>query len=335
MSMQPFNPSTGELAQQGGGLNLGPTDTVISLAEWAQELDAAYTLAQSICQTPFVPQHFRGKPEDGAVAILYGKSLNMAPIIALRSIYSVHGTPALYAQQMYAIALSHGHHIVRVHATETSVKFRARRKGDKEWQDVEWTIERAEKAKYTTNPKYRENPIGMLTEKCKAEAAKLVAADALAGMASVEEIELGDYDVVEVTEVPAPAPAPKRTVKRKPAAQAPAPELPPVVEDAPAVAVDQDDEPAPQEPEAQTPSTRSQWLRLGNALDTVGVTDKADKTESIRSWATAQGITRDVASAKDLTGEEITTLIAELESDPDAQGDATPAEDWDTQEVPS
>lgn len=195
------------------------TDTTRSLEAWASDLEHAFALAEKLCQTMFVPQHFRGKPADGAAAILYGETLEMPPMIALRTIYVVHGTPALYAQQMYAIALSKGHQIERVHADNTRVEFRARRRGSKDWQRVEWTIERAEQAKYTSNPKYRENPIGMLTEKCKSEAAKLVAPDALAGMNSVEEIELGDFE--DLGETPAPAaPAAATTITRKPKAQA-------------------------------------------------------------------------------------------------------------------
>jgi len=190
-----------------------PTDTVRSLAEWASEMEAAYAIASKVCNTMFAPQHFRGKPEEAAAAILYGDTLGIPPMVALKTIYAVHGTPALYAQQMFALALSKGHHIERVFADETRVEFRCRRRGAPNWQKVEWTIERARKAKYTSNPKYAENPIGMLTEKCKAEAAKLVAPEALAGMNSVEEIELGDFTPLEdLGEVPA-APTPQENPK--------------------------------------------------------------------------------------------------------------------------
>lgn len=200
---------------QFGTMERVETDTTRTIAEWASDLEHAYKFAQTICGTMFVPQHFRNKPEETAAAILYGDTLGMAPMIAVKTIYVVHGTPALYAQQMYAIALANGHEIERVHADNERVEFRARRRGHKEWQKVEWTIERARLAKYTSNSKYSENPIGMLTEKCKAEAAKLVAPDALAGMNSVEEIQLGDFESTIVEE--APAPVKTRKLTRKPA----------------------------------------------------------------------------------------------------------------------
>lgn len=213
------------------------TDATMSLEAWASELAHAYTIANTICNTMFTPQHFRGKPEEAAAAILYGFTLGMAPMVSLKTIYVVHGTPALYAQQMYAIALSKGHEIERVYADNERVEFRARRRGQSGWQKIEWTIERARQAKYTTNGKYQENPIGMLTEKCKAEAAKLVAPDALAGMNSIEEIELGDYAPAPFVQVePTTVAETKKTSTRKVTrnrATAPAPVAPDVIHDAP------------------------------------------------------------------------------------------------------
>ena len=243
MSIQPIQttpntPVAQEAPQSFGMMERVETKTTRTLEEWANELDRAFAIAQKISGTMFAPKHFRGKPQEAAAAILYGDTLGMPPMISLRTIYEVHGTPALYAQQMFAIAISAGHEIERVHADNERVEFRARRRGQKEWQKVEWTIERARQAKYTSNSKYQENPIGMLTEKCKAEAAKLVAPDALAGMNSVEEIQLGDFeDLGEVVEPPAvvekPAPA-GRKINRKAKAQPVAKEPEPTTEPEPA-----------------------------------------------------------------------------------------------------
>lgn len=248
MSIQPISVNGGaQLAtQQGaqfGQMERVETKTTRNLEAWASDLEHAFALAEKLCSTMFVPVHFRGKPAEGAAAILYGDTLEIPPMVSLRTIYVVHGTPALYAQQMYAIALSKGHEIERVHADNQRVEFRARRRGTKDWQKVEWTIERARQAKYTSNSKYQENPIGMLTEKCKAEAAKLVAPDALAGMNSVEEIELGDFESTIVEEAPAPVKTTKIT--RKPKADAPAQ----VVAPAPAAPAPVVEPQVPQEPE--------------------------------------------------------------------------------------
>lgn len=329
---------------------LDPTqsETIMSLAQWSQELDAAYHLAQSVCQTPFAPQHFRGKPEDAAVAMLFGRSLRMDPLIALKSIYLVHGTPALYAQAMYSIALREGHQIERVHATEQSVKFRCRRKGSRDWQDVEWTIDRARKAGYTSNKKYMENPVGMLTEKCKAEAAKLVAGDALSGMASVEEVELGDYEAAEIVsseETPTVSQPKKTTVKRKAVSRAKAPE--PSVPDVsdtpdpdPVEETAEDTEPAGEEPgDAAVKSSRAQWTLAGQLMTELGIEDKADKATEMRSWAESQGITRELPSMAALSSEECSRFINYLEqlvnpSGGDNEGTEDGQQSWQTTEVP-
>ena len=332
---------------------LDPTqsETVMSLAQWSQELDAAYHLAKSVCQTPFAPQHFRGKAEDAAVAMLFGRSLKMDPLIALKSIYLVHGTPALYAQAMYSIALREGHQIERVHATEQSVKFRCRRKGSRDWQDVEWSIDRARKAGYTSNKKYMENPVGMLTEKCKAEAAKLVAGDALSGMASVEEVELGDYDDAEIAsseEIPTITPPKKTTVRRKAVSRAKAPE--PAVPDVsdtpdpePVEETAEDTEPAGEEPGdaavKSSKSTKSQWDLAAKLMRDMGISSPGEMGAEMRAWAKEEGITRELGSMKDLTSDEATGFVNYLETT--AANTTTgelPAEDgqqsWQTTEVP-
>ncbi|WP_284984249.1 hypothetical protein [Arthrobacter sp. efr-133-TYG-118] len=279
------------------------TATTRNLEAWASELTHAYAIAQTICGTSFVPQHFRGQPEECAAAILYGDTLGLAPMVAVRSIYVVHGTPALYAQAMHAIAISKGHEIERVYADEERVEFRARRRGQQAWQKVEWTIERAKRAKYTSNSKYQENPIGMLTEKCKAEAAKLVAPEALSGLNSVEEIELGDYDNTPLEQV-AEAPAkPKRTITRK---QQPAPALPPVVKEAP----------APVEEPAETPEpdrlfdeiTTAQLTKLNIILHEQGLMEREDKLTYLSNY-----LGRPITSSKELTKQEAHRLIDEHE----------------------
>ena len=292
-------------ASMAAGVALAPvvTETVKDLAAWASEMDAAYKIASTVCNTMFVPQHFRGKPEEAAAAILYGDTLGIPPMVALRTIYVVHGTPALYAQQMYALAISKGHEIERVTATEQSVSFRGRRRGTATWQTVEWTIERARKAKYTSNSKYQENPIGMLTEKCKAEIAKLVAPDALAGMSSVEEIELGDFEDLgeqyEAPAAPAPAVAQKARVQVK-RRQAPAPALPDVVHTPPADVVND----ASETDDGSEMMAPEQWTHLNAALMAAGY-----KTGAAKSAAIQEQLQRTLNGPDDLTSQEAADLL--------------------------
>lgn len=179
----------------------------IALEDWAAELDHAFKIAQAVCTTKFAPQEVQGKPEEAAVRMLVGKSVGIDPLSSLSAFYEVHNRPAMYARTMVAVAQAQGHQIVRSEATEDQVVYKARRKGEAEWQQFTWTIARAEKAGYTSNQKYKQDPIAMLSAKASAEAVRTIAADALMGMAySVEDIELEDLGEVKD--------APKTTVKR-------------------------------------------------------------------------------------------------------------------------
>ena len=229
-------PQTGGLAvpSAAGAPALNLTATTVSLLEWAQELDAAHRLGTALCGTDFVPQSFRGKPDAAAAAILAGKSLGLDPMNSLSNIFVVQGRPAMYARTMVALVLSAGHDIRRTAATPEAVTILGRRKGQQEWQEFTWTIDRARQAGYLSNKKYNTDPIAMLTAKAQAEACRTIAPDVLTGVAaySVEDVELEDLGETPAAATTAPAvEKPKRTVKRR---QAPAPAVPDVVTAPPA-----------------------------------------------------------------------------------------------------
>lgn len=193
------------------------TQNTVDLVAWANELGAAHQIATAISRTEFVPKEFRGDPDKTATAILYGKSLGLDPLAALSNIFVVHGRPAMYSRTMVALAQRAGVEFQRTAATEQQVTVHARRKGSQTWQEFTWTIARATKAGYTTNAKYKTDPIGMLTAKAFAEAVRVLAPDVLMGIAVSEEVELGDY---EDTPMPGPvedtAGVEKKKVQRKP-----------------------------------------------------------------------------------------------------------------------
>jgi hypothetical protein len=278
---------------------LAPTTGTIQLQEWAAELSAAHALGTALCQTDFVPKDFKGKPEAAAAAILAGKSLGLDPMNSLANIFVVHGRPALYARTMAALVMREGHELVRSAATPTSVTVRARRKGSTEWQDFTWTMERAATARYTSNEKYKTNPVEMLYAKALTEACRVIAPDVLTGVAtySVEEIELEDMG-----ETSAPAPRGKGTSSsvRQAMAQAPsdaAPEPAPVA--------------APPEPEAdpEPAATTAQITKVNILLQELGQTERAEKLMFLSDWTG-----RTITSSKDLTKDEAHRFIEECEN---------------------
>jgi hypothetical protein len=184
--------NTTELDVSAPAIMGAPASGSIDLAVWAQEMQAAAILGETLCKTDFVPKDFRGKPEAATAAILAGKSLGMDPLSALQNIFVIHGRPGLYARTMHALVIAAGHEVVRTDASPTSVTVQARRKGEYEWQVFTWTMDRATVAGYVkSNAKYKENPIEMLTAKALSEACRVIAPDVLTGVAvyAVEELE--------------------------------------------------------------------------------------------------------------------------------------------------
>lgn len=316
-AISPLNQDQGTLQAPGfTGAPVTTADTV-SLVAWANEMTAAGQLADSLCRTQFVPENFRGKQGDTAAAIMMGKSLGMDPLNALQNLFVVRGRPGMYARTMHSLVLRAGHEVYRAAATEQAVTVRARRRGDTQWQEFTWTMDRAKKAGYVGNQKYQTDPMGMLSAKALAEACRTIAPDVLTGIAAttVEEIQLGDYEdaeVVEDTSTPAPAPTEsKRTVKRKPRAKAPepqVPDLPPAPDPEPETDDEQDAEDAP------VMSDRAQWIMAGQLMSELGIEEKADKGEEMRRWAEDQGITRDLPSMAALTRDECDGFIGYLQS---------------------
>lgn len=332
--------------QQNQGQQVALSETTMNLMEWAQELDAAGRLAGVLCGTDFVPKGLRGNVEATAAAILTGREIGLSPMNALANIFIVQGRPSMYARTMVALVLSHGHELERTDATERAVTVRARRKGSQAWQTFTWSIDRAQKAGYLNNAKYKTDPIAMLTAKAQTEACRTMFADVLSGMAatSVEEIELDDAPPVEPAQSGATAEK-KTTVKRKVTTRAKAPEPSvPDVSDTPAPEpveeTAEDTEPAGEEPgDAAVKSSRAQWTLAGQLMTELGIEDKADKATEMRSWAESQGITRELPSMAALSSEECSRFINYLEQlvNPSG-GDNGAGEDdhqsWQAAEVP-
>lgn len=167
-----------------------PVSISSAMAEQVQQLGHAYTLAQSLCKTALCPQTFRGKPEDGAVAIMAGAKWGLDAIASLQNIFVVHGTPSTYAKVMKAVVIANGHKIWTVESGPTKVVVRGKRSDSDEIEESVWTIERAKKAGLFTNKKYETEPENMLWSRATAEASRRTAPDCLLGMPySREELE--------------------------------------------------------------------------------------------------------------------------------------------------
>jgi len=160
------------------------------LVKQAKAMDAAHQLATALCNTSMVPTTFRGKPDDGAAAILYGAELGLKPQQALQQVFVIHGQPAIYARTMAGLLKAKGYRFQTVEDTPQAVTVHGvSPRGEEETST--WTIERAKTAGYTGNKKYQSDPQAMLYAKALSEVCRKLAPDVLLGIKyTAEDLQL-------------------------------------------------------------------------------------------------------------------------------------------------
>lgn len=296
-----------------------------AIVEWATAADAAYQLAQKLVVTAFVPDQFRGKPAEGAAAIIAGAEVGLSPIASLRSFDVIGGVAAPRALTLRAIAQAQGHQFVVDVATPTRVVIRGRRRGADEWQTVEWTIQRAQGLGLTGKRPWREQPQTMLIARATTEVVRLVAADAVLGIAySAEELD----DATEAKTTVSRTPARKTTVRR--AALTPAEPEVPAPQGAPADVVQTVEAPAP-EPGFDEPGpadgdepavTKAQLAKIAAGMRDLGITERPAALDYV-----SRAIGRRLGSRSELTRDEAHQVIETLEFDLRDEPDEPETED--------
>jgi hypothetical protein len=168
----------------------GREPVTAQLVQWAQAANAAYQYAQVVCSTQAVPAGYRGKPQEGAAAILAGSEVGLSPMASLRAFDNIQGTPAPKAITLRAIVQGQGHDLEVVESDARHCVVEGRRKGSDRWQRLEWTIERATTAGYVAkNPKWKTDPTSMLVARATSEMSRWLDSAAIMGMPySAEEI---------------------------------------------------------------------------------------------------------------------------------------------------
>jgi len=170
------------------------------LVQFAMEAQQAEQIANVLARSSFIPTTLRGKPQEITAAILAGQELGLPPMATLRSIDIIQGTPGLRAHAMRGLVQSHGHTVQVVESSDTRCVMRGRRKGETEWQQVEWTIERAAQLGLTSKEQYKKQPRTMLVARATGDICRLIASDVLYAMPyASEELDTETQYSVEVT----------------------------------------------------------------------------------------------------------------------------------------
>lgn len=247
---------------------------VATLMQHAQAMQAAKQLADVLCDSELVPAIYRGKPGNGAAAILYGAELGLNPVQSLQQIFVVQGKPAIYARTMVALLKAKGYRIQTLESSDQSVTV-AGASPDGLQEQSTWTIERARKAGYLSNKKYETDPQSMLYSKAAAEVCRKLAPDVLLGIShSVEDMDV-------------PIKATSERVATRPSAR------------------DVLDNPEPEPERAITPQ---QLKALHAKFKDVGLTNRDEGL----AWLT-DVVGRDITSSKQLTAHEAGLALDELE----------------------
>ncbi|WP_377324712.1 recombinase RecT [Pimelobacter simplex] len=287
----------------------------------------ANAIAKAVANTDMVPKHFRGKPDDLTAAILYGATLGFDPMQSARQVYVIHGQAALYARAMAALVMSAGHDVWTVSSTPEAVTVHGRRRGSEHVEISTWTAERAKRAEYTSNAKYRTNPEEMLYAKAVSEVCRKVAPDVLNGVYSVEEMRMERVESERVDQPQSASAIDRMRVALNPspapdAAASAEPPAPPAVI-APADEGDRHGQTSAGEDQPDM-VTSGQLKKIGAAMTSLGITDRA-----VALGYVAEVIGRKVGSRNELTKVEAMRLIDALEADENAEIDAQPTEDGD------
>jgi hypothetical protein len=280
-----------------------PSAAVGALMEWAQSASAAHEIAQHLVRTSFVPEGFRGKPDEATAAILAGIEVGLQPMAALRSFDVIQGTAAPRANTLRAIVQSQGHEVWVVESTETRAIVAGRRRGSSQEQTSTWTLDRAKRLGLTGKKNWQAQPQAMLVARATSELCRLIASDAILGLPySIEELVDGDDLTVDAAVVPM---TPKRRTARR--AAAPATQVERV--DAPAAPQPVHDEPPlDDEPASRTDSvTPPQLTKIAAQMGDLGITDRGDALAYV-----ADVIGRPVESRNDLSAAEASRLIEHM-----------------------
>jgi len=284
------------------------------LSEWAQSADAAHRIAQTLVQTSFCPDSFRGKAGEATAAILAGLEMGLQPMASLRSFDVIQGQAAPRAITLRAVLQARGHEVVLVESTASRCVMRGRRAGSHEWQSVTWTIDRARQLGVTNKSNWKSQPQAMLVARATSELARLIASDAILGIGySAEEIaDGGSYDAqVQVdTTTPAPTSGTRKMSRGTRVTQ---------VEPAP----DPDPDAAPESPLLNTSSALAK--RMFASINEAGI------PEADRLTFCSGVIGREVTTSRELTDDDAHRIIEACQQPSPAEpaDEPEPAEEYD------
>lgn len=153
-----------------------------------------------MAKSSIIPSRLKGKPEDIAVTLLYGKEIGLTPMQALTEIYVVNGIPSIGGKTMLSriYNLAPGAHIQWIKQSETEAVLEMARDSSKRGlYTSRWTIDMATSRGLMKKDNWRNNPTMMLRWRCISECARVVFPDIISGYIP-DEIDSMETDAHEM-----------------------------------------------------------------------------------------------------------------------------------------
>ena len=150
-----------------------------------------WDFAVKLSKSSMIPTHFREKPQDVFVTVLYGKELGISPIMSLNSFCVIQGQVTMKVNAMNAIVLSKNPKaqigIVQDEVKKEVVVTVKRNENDLEYKAT-WNLEKAKLMGLTGKSNWVNQPMNMLRARALSEALRVKFADSLMGLYSEEEM---------------------------------------------------------------------------------------------------------------------------------------------------
>jgi hypothetical protein len=161
-----------------------------SLAIVPKTMAEVIDLADRLCKSGLVPKALQNKPADALLIILAGLDVGMSAPAAFRGFHVIEGKVCMGADTMIALVLASGKaaYFDRLEESPTSVTYETHRLGSPRPRRCTWTIEMAKAAAIDRKDNWRLYPRAMLSARAKAELARDVYPDILAGLHTPDEL---------------------------------------------------------------------------------------------------------------------------------------------------
>lgn len=152
------------------------------------KFDAACVVAKKLIDTGFLPQHIK-TPAQAVSIMLMGKELNLPPMLALRKIFVVHGTPGLAAELMLAkIMESKILEDIKIDQRPDGCTVTVKRKGISTAFSASFTKADAFNMGLMEKPNYKAQPGTMFMWRAVSKVGRMAFPDVIGGMHILEEI---------------------------------------------------------------------------------------------------------------------------------------------------